>query len=516
MNPLLSAALSLALLAAPAAAQLPNVILINADDIGYGDLGCYGATHVETPNIDRLADEGRRFTDAHSASAVCSPSRYGLLTGRYPLRKNLWGPVGLRAGLTIDVDRLTIARVLKEAGYVTACIGKWHVGLGSPRPDWNGKLAPGPLELGFDSYFGIPCVSCGPPFVYVEDHGVVGFDPKDPFVFGKLSVTKQMPEKGGYRAIGGAEAAHRLYVDEKIGTTLRERAVKWLHERDPGKPFFLYLATTNIHHPFTPAKQFVGTSKCGAYGDFIQELDWIVGGVLAELERKKLVEDTLVIFTSDNGGMLNVTAQKAWKAGHHVNGDLLGFKFGAWEGGHRIPFIARWPGRIPPGTTSDLLLSHIDLLATFAAIVGRKLTADEGIDSIDQLETLTGSPEVPPRTTLVICPNSPKHLALRHENWVLIPARGAGGFQGKKPGQHLFSGAAALPFAGKVNSDVVDGKIRPDAPEGQLYDLAADPKQTTNLYTKRPEVVQELRAILDRYTAQVPKTRRLGWINLRQ
>ena len=223
-----------------------------------------------------------------------------------------------------------------------------------------------------------------------------------------------------------------------------------------------------------------------------------------------------MLFTSDNGGMLHVTGQQAWRAGHQMNGELLGFKFGAWEGGHRIPLIARWPGRIPAGTVSDQLISHVDLLATFAAIVGRELPPGEGVDSIDQLESLTATPESPPRSTLIISPNSPKHLALRHGRWMFIPERGAGGFQGDAPGAHLFAGAAALDFAGRTNSDVADGRVRDDAPPGQLYDLQSDPRQTENVYADHPALVVELAERLDEYVAQIPSSARIGWINLRQ
>lgn len=494
----------------------PNVIIVNTDDLGYGDLGCYGATKVRTPNIDRLANEGRRFTDAHSSSAVCSPSRYGLLTGCYPLRKNFWGPVSLRQPLTIEPSRLTIASLLKDVGYDTACIGKWHLGFGDPTPDWNGKLSPGPLEIGFDYYYGIPNVNSGPPFVYVENHHVVGADPEDPFVFGKASVTKKVPEKSGYKAIGGAEAAHRLYDDELIGTVLKDKAINWLNERNPETPFFLYLATTNIHHPFTPAKQFVGTSECGRYGDFIHELDWMVGEILTTLDELKITENTLVIFTSDNGGMLNVTGQKAWDAGHRLNGDLLGFKFGAWEGGHRVPMIMRWPEQIPAQTVSDCLLGQVDLLATLAAIVGRPLEQDDALDSLNQLENLTGSGDLSIRETLLISPNSPRHLTIRHKQWVYIPERGAGGFQGKKPGDHLLAGVAATAFTGQKNSDIVNGAIRSEAAPAQLYNLKDDPRQTLNLFEERSEVVQELEGILDRYRVMIPGSGRIGWINLKQ
>ena len=508
--------LALSSLALSQSKARPNVILINADDLGYGDLGCYGAENVSTPNIDRLASEGRRFTDAHTASAVCSPSRYGLLTGRYPLRRNYWGPSPLRMPLAIDANHLTLGRLMKESGYATACIGKWHLGFGEEESDWNGDLKPGPLELGFDYYFGIPQVNSGPPFVYVENHRVIGLDPNDPFIYGIRSVTKEYPEKSAYSAIGGAEAAHRLYNDEQLAATLKEKAVAWLRQQDQNEPFFLYLATSNIHHPFTPAQQFVGTSSCGLYGDFIHELDWVVGEILSTLRDIDAAENTLVIFTGDNGGMLNVTAQKAWSQGHRLNGRLLGFKFGAWEGGHRVPLIMRWPGKIPAGTTSDQLISQVDLLATFAAIVGRELKQREGVDSINQLEALTGTPKTPLRETLIVSPNSPDHLTVRHGKWVYIPAQDEGGFQGKRPGEHLFAGAAALPFAGRVNSDVIDGKIRPDAPPAQLYDLERDPWQETNLFTKSPDKVEELDAVLQHNRKQIPSTKPLGWINLHQ
>ena len=498
-------------------APRPNIVLINADDLGYGDLSCYGATHIRTPNIDRLAAEGRRFTDAHAASAVCSPSRYGLLTGRYPLRRNLWGPISPRSPLAIDQEHLTLGRLLQGEGYATSCIGKWHLGFGDREPtDWNGELKPGPLELGFDHYFGIPTVNSGPPFVYVEGHRVVGRDPADPFVYGKESVTKRYPEKGGYRVIGGAAAAHHLYVDDEVGTTLATRATRWLQTQDGTRPFFLYLATTNIHHPFTPAKQFVGTSQCGLYGDFVHELDWMVGQVLDTLDAMGVADNTLVIFTSDNGGMFHVTGQRSWQAGHRMNGKLLGFKFGAWEGGHRVPFVARWPGRIPAGSTCDHLLSQVDLLATLASIVDRPLREGEGTDSVDQLATLTGEPATPARDTLVISPNSPKHLTVRRGKWVYIPAQGGGGFQGKKPGVHLFSDEYALPFTGRTNSDVVDGRIRSSAPPAQLYDLERDPHQTTNVSTQHPAMAAELAAVVAQYQRTIPKRARLGWINLKQ
>ncbi|MDP6045829.1 MAG: arylsulfatase [Phycisphaerae bacterium] len=479
----------------------PNIVLINADDLGFGDLGCYGATKVKTPNIDRLAKQGRMFTDAHSASAVCTPSRYALLTGRYPFRnKGLWGPVMLRSPLVIDPKQLTLGKLMKDAGYSTACIGKWHLGFGDKTPvDWNKPLKPGPLELGFDYYFGVPVVNSHPPFVYVENHRVVGLTPDDPMVYRKRAATKAYPEKMGLDWIGGAKAAHQLYNDETVGATLTGKAVKWIEDQKANKKgFFLYLATTNIHHPFTPAPRFKGASKCGRYGDFIAELDWIVGQVLAAIDKIEARKNTLVIFTSDNGGMLNQGGQAAWKAGHRLNADLLGFKFDAWEGGHRIPFIARWPGSIPPDTKSDQLICNVDMLATLAAIVGRKLPPDGGPDSFNVMGAMTGSPKSQIRDHLVICPRSPNHIALRKGKWVYIGAKGNGGFTGRRIGQHTLGGPAAHKLTKHTNSDIADGRIKKDAPPAQLYDLQADPGQTKNLYNQQPEVVKQMQALLDK------------------
>ena len=481
----------------------PNIVLINADDLGFGDLGCYGAAKVKTPNIDRLAKQGRMFTDAHSASAVCTPSRYALLTGQYPFRnKGLWGPVMLKSPLVIDPGQFTLGKLMKEAGYSTACIGKWHLGFGGKSPvDWNKPLKPGPLELGFDYYFGVPVVNSHPPFVYVENHRVVGLVPEDPMVYRAKAATKAYPEKMGLDWIGGGKAAHALYEDEKVATTLTGKAVKWIKDQNADeneRPFFLYLATTNIHHPFTPAPRFKGKSKCGRYGDFIGELDWIVGRILAALDDIKAADNTLVIFTSDNGGMLNQGGQAAWKAGHRLNSDLLGFKFDAWEGGHRVPFIARWPGKIPPGTTSGQLICNVDMLATMSAVVGRKLKNGQGPDSFNILPALTGTPKGSIRDHLVICPRSKNHITLRRGKWVYITARGNGGFTGRRIGQHTLGGPAAHALTHHVNSDIADGKIKSGAPPAQLYDLQADRSQTKNLYNEKPEIVKQMKALLDR------------------
>ena len=485
----------------PTPAALPNIVLINADDLGYGDLSCYGATKVKTPNIDALATQGRRFTDAHSASAVCTPSRYSLLTGDYPIRKRggIWKPIFLQDPLILNLKKPTLASLLKQKGYSTAIIGKWHLGFGTKKPiDWNAALKPGPLELGFDYYFGVPVVNSHPPFVYVENHHVVGLDQDDPLVYGKPSGTQRFPEKMGTSQIGGGKKAHLLYRDEKVGTKLTEKAVGWLKAQKKDTPFFLYFATTNIHHPFTPAKQFQGTSQCGRYGDFIHELDWIVGEVTKTLDAMGVADNTLVIFTSDNGGMLNAGGQEAWKKGHRLNGDLLGFKFDAWEGGHRIPFIARWPGKIPADSLSSSLISNVDMLATFAAVSGQTLGETEGVDSFNMLPALTGAPKSPIRDHLLICPFKPTHLALRKGKWMYISAKGNGGFSGK-PGQHTCAGAPAFRLTKAKNSDIVtaEGKIKHDAPPAQLYNLEDDFGQAQNLYTKHPEIVNDMKATIE-------------------
>jgi arylsulfatase A-like enzyme len=477
----------------PASSNRPNVIVIFADDLGYGDLSCYGATKVDTPNIDRLASEGRRFTDAHSASAVCTPSRYSLLTGEYAFRKEMWKPAFLQTGLLVDTQQLTLASLMKQSGYATACIGKWHLGFGEEEPNWNGELKPGPLELGFDYYFGVPVLNSHPPFVYVENHRVVGLDPADPFVVGERATTKSYPEKMQLDGIGGAKAAHALYEDEKVATTLTEKAVNWIRRQKRG-PFFLYLATTNIHHPFTPHPRFKGSSEAGRYGDFVHELDWVVGQVLKTLDEQGLADNTLVIRTSDNGGMLNLGGQDAWAAGHRLNGDLLGFKFGAWEGGHRIPFLARWPGEIKAGSTSEQLICNVDMLATFASLTGVELERGQGPDSFDVLPALLVEPTQPIRDHVVLAPRGATHLAVRQGKWIYIGARGAGGFSGIKRGQHAFGGPEALAFTKQQNSDITPGgEFKKNAPPAQLYDLDADLSQTTNLYDQHPEIVAQLK-----------------------
>ncbi len=479
----------------------PNIVLILADDLGFGDVGCYGATKVKTPNIDKLATGGRRFTDAHAASSVCTPSRYALLTGEYPFRRNLWRPVMNPSPLVVDVKKMTIASLLKSQGYATACFGKWHLGFGDhAKPDWNQDLKPGPLELGFDHYFGIPVVSSHPPFVWVNDHRVVGLDPRDPLKYGGKPPTQDYPEKMMAPGMSGAKAAHDLYRDEELGTTLTEKSLAWMRTHAK-EPFFLYFATPHIHHPFTPGAKFKGSSGAGMYGDFIQEFDWMVGEMMRTLDDLGIRGNTLVILTSDNGGMLNQGGQAAVKLGHRLNGDLLGFKFDAWEGGHRVPFIAHWPGKIAPGSVCNQLICHVDFLASFAALLCLK---HSGTDSLNLLPAWLGEPDAHPRNELVVSPNQKSHLSLRQGDWFYIPARGGGGFSGNKVGEHLLGGPAALKFSGEVNSDVENGKFKVDAPNEQLYNLATDPHQTKNIAREHHDITTRMKARLAVLQNQMP------------
>lgn len=492
------------------AQERPNVVLIFVDDLGYGDLSCYGAKKLQTPNIDKLAAEGRRFTDAHSASAVCTPSRYALLTGEYPMRANggegVWGPAPIESPLLINPDTLTIADLFKRGGYDTAVIGKWHLGFGKGSNNWQEPLRPGPLDLGFDYYFGVPIVNSAPPYVYVENDRIVGGDPADPLVYlsrnekGATPIT-EIPPDASQRTpnrFKGAVAAHKLYNDYQIATTLTKKATEWIKGRKQ-KPFFLYLAPTNVHHPFTPAERFQGTSQCGLYGDSVHELDWIVGEVMKSLQESGVADNTLVIFTSDNGAMFNFGGRVAVEKGHKINGELLGSKFGIWEGGHRIPLIAWWPGKIAAGSLSNQLFCNVDMLASFAALTGQELSAADQKDSINMLPALVGDPDHPLRAEMIISPHKPSHLSLRKGKWMYIPAQGDGGFTGSKPEQHAWGGAAVTALVNTPNSDIADGKIKPGAPPAQLYDLEADVNQTKNLYHEYPEVVQQMDALLKTY-----------------
>ncbi len=482
----------------------PNVVLIVVEDLGYGDVGCYGATKVKTPNIDQLAERGRRFTDAHSASAASSPARYAVLTGEYPFRRDLWAPARNDAALLIDLEQPTLATLFQAKGYATAFIGNWQLGFGEGGHDWPELLKAGPLQLGFNYFYGLPMGNSVSPFVYIENEQIVGGDPADPLVYlGRKRSENATPltpiaAEAGQRSdneFGGAQQAHALYNDYAVGSQLTQKANNWIASQGT-QPFFLYYSTVQIHHPYTPGAPFRGTSEAGLYGDVIHELDWLVGQLVDQLESQGVLENTLIILTSDNGPMFSAVGQQAFAQGHDSRGELLGYKFSAWEGGHRVPFIASWPGKIDPGTLSDQLLSTMDLFATFAALTAQ---ANAAPDSINMLPALLEKPAQPLRDHLIIAARQEGHLALRAGKWAYLPFQGGAGFKGKKPGQNNFGGPPALTFSGRENSDIENGRIRKDAPPAQLYDLKADPSQSTNLYHEHPDVVKQLVSQLSEY-----------------
>ncbi len=406
-------ALLLTLALTAAAAPKPNIILILADDLGFGDTGCYGATKIPTPNIDRLGRESLRFTDAHATSATCTPSRYSLLTGQYPWRKKGTGILPGDAPLIIDTHRATLASILKKAGYHTGVVGKWHLGLGGPGgADWNGDIRPGPLEIGFDYSFIMAATGDRVPCVYIENHRVVGLDPKDPIrvsyaePVGHDSTGRDHPELlslkpsyghdgtivDGISRIGfmtGGQSAR--WKDQDRADTLTHKAVDFI-EHSAGQPFFLYFATHDPHVPRVPHPRFVGKSGCGVRGDVIVEFDWCVGEILATLNRLHLSDNTIVIVTSDNGPVVDdgyADGAEEDLHGHRPAGPLRGGKYSIYEGGTRVPFILSWPGRVAPGVSSALICL-MDLPASFAALTGQTLAPGDAPDSRDVLPALLG------------------------------------------------------------------------------------------------------------------------------
>jgi arylsulfatase A-like enzyme len=324
----------------------PNIVVILADDFGWGSLGCYGAPDdLKTPNLDRLAREGRRFTSAYAPGSVCSPSRYGLMTGRYYWRTSVKNGKVLPGNgpLHIETNRMTLASLCKSQGYRTAAFGKWHLGMTNERVlDWSKPLTPGPLQIGFDRFFGLAANIGNGPHSFINDDAVVGHIPGEPIF-----------TRGGPKG-NSTTGIEKPWEQDQVLATLTTHVTDWI-EADHEQPFFIYYAPQAVHEPIVPNPKFSG-SRYGKYGDFITELDWSVGQVLGKLDELELAENTLVIFTSDNGGVVapgNQNAQAAIKAGLAINGPLRGGKHSEWEGGFREPFLARWPGKVPAGTVTD-------------------------------------------------------------------------------------------------------------------------------------------------------------------
>jgi arylsulfatase A-like enzyme len=447
--------------------RLPNIIYILADDLGYGDLTCLNReSKIPTPNIDRVAAEGVHFTDAHSPSAVCTPTRYGILTGRYCWRTSLKkGVLNGYSPCLIETSRLTVPALLRNHGYRTACIGKWHLGLGTKKTtDFAAPLRPGPLELGFDSFFGIPASLDMPPYCYIENDRPVAA-PTETIEAGDNKTNefwRAGPISPGFR-----------HID--VLSTLTDRAVETIsshREKYPQQPLFLYFPLTAPHTPWVPIDSVRGKSRAGRYGDFVVQVDQVVGRILKAIDDNGMRDNTLVIFTSDNGSHIQHIDPKF---GHRANYVFLGQKSDAWEGGHRIPFLARWPGRIPAASTSRQLICLTDLMATAAAIVGEALPETAAEDSFNFLPALEGKQIDGFIRPAIVLHSVNGMFAIRRDHWKLIVGRGSGGWS-KRPGDD-----------------------DPDSPPGQLYDLSTDIEETTNLYTKHPDIVKELSALLDRY-----------------
>lgn len=464
-------ALVLALVPTLVRAETPNIVVLLADDLGSGDVGCYNPkSKIPTPHLDRLARAGVRCTDAHSPSAVCTPTRYGLLTGQYAWRTRLKSGVfqGYDTPL-IDAKRMTVASLLKAQGYATACVGKWHLGLGAMKPtDYDKPLTPGPRAVGFDYFFGIPASLDFVPYVYVENEKVLAAPTET------IAASKSQREGGAGFYRGGPIAPG--FKHDEVLQRCTDQAVAWLEEQAktrPGKPFFLYYPLTGPHTPWLPTKEFVGTSQAGAYGDFVAQTDAAIGQVLAALDRLKLADSTLVIATSDNGA--HWLPADIEKYGHRANLHYRGQKADIHEAGHRIPFLVRWPGKIKPATVSDATFGLVDLLATCAEVTGAKLPDAAGEDSVSFLPVLLGKP-LPPGREGIVLHSAQGLFAIRKGPWKLIDGLGSGGFTAPA----------------KVQP-------QPDGPTGQLYHLGDDPEEKTNLFQAKPEIVKELAALLAKY-----------------
>ncbi|MGQ9621113.1 MAG: sulfatase-like hydrolase/transferase [Bacteroidales bacterium] len=471
----------------------PNIIIIYADDLGYGDVSCYGATSIRTPNIDRAASQGLRFTNAHCTSSTSTPSRYSLLTGEYAWRRKGTGVLPGDASAIIEPGRTTIATVFKKAGYTTGVVGKWHLGLGpAGGADWNGDITYSPLDIGFDYCFLIPATGDRVPCVYIENHNVVGLDPTDPIIVsfkekvGDWPTGRENPELlkihpshghdmtivNGISRIGymtGGRSA--LWVDEDMADTITRKAVQFI-ETNKSKPFFLYFTTHDIHVPRVPHQRFAGKSGMGPRGDAILEFDWSVGEILNTVNRLKLDKKTLIIITSDNGPVVDDGYKDMaieLLGNHKPAGPLRGGKYSLFDGGTRVIFIARWEGMIKPGV-SGALFSQIDLLASFAALIGQKPEENDAPDSFNYLNTLLGK-DKKGREWLI---EHSGRLTIIKGDWKYI-----------EPGQGVRITA---------NTNIETG----NDPLPQLYDLKNDIGEKNNLAEKHPEIVKELTDLLAR------------------
>lgn len=457
-------------------ADKPNVIVIYTDDQGYGDASCLNPdAKFKTPNLDRLAREGMTFTDAHCSDTVCTPSRYGLLTGRYSWRTTLKrGVFGAEKECLIANGRTTLASLLRENGYATAMVGKWHLGMDFPGDrksrDWSKPVLNMPLDKGFDYFWGIPAsMNYGvlawfdgryaqvPPTQYTQKKpnkiAIADYRIMPPY-------ETKLLDAGTTNDLGVVKGKLEIapdFVDSECLTRFTDKAIEWIEgkadDARSGKPFFVYLPYTSPHKPVIPVERFRGQSEAGAYGDFMIETDWHIGRILDQLDREKLSANTMVVFTSDNGPE-TTWRERIKQFGHHSNGIYREGKRSIYEGGHRVPFFVRWPNKVKPGSTNTRSVCQTDLLATLAEMLGQKLPDNAGEDSVSFYAGLSGAASMPKRAPM-IHHSSSGGFAIRDGNWKLV---------------------------------LEDGKRQ----KRELYDLHADPSETKNVLSDNPEVAAKL------------------------
>lgn len=486
--------LLLSISAAAPGADRPNIVVIMADDMGYGDLSCYGATALQTPHLDRLASGGVRFTSGYCSASTCTPTRYSLLTGTYAFRGERTGIAPPNSPAIIAPGTETIASILQRAGYATAVIGKWHLGLGGPGgPDWNGDLKPGPLEIGFDTCFLLPTTNDRVPQVYVQDHRVPGLDPQDPLWVGDKKPSADHPTgithrdtlkmdwshghnstiHNGISRIGFYTGGHAArFRDEDLADEWVRRSVDFI-EKHQDKPFFLFFSSHDLHVPRIPHERFQGKTSLGYRGDSIAQLDWCVGELMSTLDRLQLTENTLVVFCSDNGPVMDdgYHDQALEKLGtHRAAGPYTGGKYSVYEGGTRTPFITSWKGRISP-QVNDAVVCTIDLAASVAALTGQTLPDDACLDSMNVLGALLGQTGAAGRDHLVQQDNGRSgSYGFRAGDWKLL--------------RHDRESSR--------NMDVEQQLENTKVPKFQLFNLADDPAEQKNVLDRHPEIAKRL------------------------
>jgi arylsulfatase A-like enzyme len=457
-----AAALAGSALAGPTAKRLPNIVFILADDMGWGDIGVNNPNSgIPTPNLDRLSKQGMRFTDMHSSSAVCTPSRYSILTGQYPWRNSdKPGALTGYASSLIKPGRLTVAGMLKQAGYYTAGVGKWHLGLGDKQPtDYSKPFHPAPTDHGFDYYYGLPASLDMPPYVYFENDHCIATP--------TANTEDQANEKGPFGKFWRHGAMMPGFDFDQVTPTFTNKAVEIVNRQaKKAEPFFLYFALPSPHTPWLPLPEYRGKSRAGDYGDFVCQVDAMVGKVLAAIEDNGIAGETLIYFASDNGAMWD--EEHIERFGHRSNADWRGRKSDVWEAGHRIPCIVKWPGHVAPGSTCTEMLSLTDFMATVAAVTGQKLPDNAAEDSFNALPALEKRNTKPIRQT-IIAESGKGMRSIRERYWKLEMGLGSGGF-----------------------SDPIDVDPVPGGPKVQLYDLKTDPAEQNNLWDKHPEIVARL------------------------